>query len=75
MEKLWKVGDRSRAICENCGRVVETRFEFRTYPLVSPRINVPDVLVAVCAECDGIVAVPYQSTPRLNEARKTALGG
>jgi hypothetical protein len=71
MKKFWRAGDRSRAICEQCG-LVETRFEYRTYPLEKPRVDVPDVLVAVCSTCDRIVAVPYQSSPRLNEARKAA---
>lgn len=72
MKKFWRAGDRSRAICEDCRKVVETRFEYRTYSLSKPRVNVPDVLVAVCTECDRIVAIPYQSTPKLNEARKAA---
>jgi hypothetical protein len=71
MKKIWRAGDRSRAICEQCG-AVETRFEYRTYPLSRPRVDVPDVLVAVCTMCDRIVAVPYQSSPRLNEARREA---
>jgi hypothetical protein len=72
MKKFWRAGDRSRAICEHCESVVETCFEYRTYPLSKPRVDVPDVLVAVCTVCDRIVAVPYQSSPRLNEARKAA---
>jgi hypothetical protein len=72
MKKFWRAGDRSRAICEHCDGVVETRFEYRTYPLREPRVDVPDVLVAVCVVCDRIAAVPYQSSPRLNEARKAA---
>lgn len=71
MKKFWQAGDRSRAICEQCG-VVETRFEYRTVSLEKPRVDVPDVLVAVCTVCDQIAAVPYQSSPRLNEARKAA---
>lgn len=70
MKNFWKPGDRSRAICEHCGKVVETRFEYRTYALEQPRRDVPDVLVGVCTACDRTVAVPYQSTPKLNEARK-----
>lgn len=72
MKKFWRAGDRSRAICEHCEAAVETRFEYRTYPLSKPRVDVPDVLVAVCTVCDRIAAVPYQSSPRLNEARKAA---
>lgn len=70
MRTAWSVGDRSQAICEECGAVVETRFEYRAVPLTKPGVDVPDVLVAVCIACDHIVAVPHQSTPQLNEARK-----
>lgn len=72
MKSFWRAGDRSRAVCNPCGKVVETRFEYRTYALESPRAEVPDVLVAVCTECDRIAAVPFQSTPRINEVRKEA---
>lgn len=68
--EFWKEGDRSRAICAGCREVVETRFEYRDYRLDKPRKTVPDVLVAVCTICDQVVAVPFQSSPRLNEARK-----
>lgn len=40
------------------------------YELQKPRKTVPDVLVAVCTVCDEIVAVPFQSSPKLNEVRK-----
>ncbi len=72
MKKFWRAGDRSRGICEHCNGVVETRFEYRTYPLSQPRVDVPDVLVAACTACDRIVAVPHQSSPKLNEARKAS---
>jgi hypothetical protein len=75
MNNLWQVGARSRAICEHCGGVVETRFELRTYPLSSPRVEVSDVLVAVCITCNRTVAVPYQSSGRLNDARRAAVAG
>lgn len=72
MDNLWHVGDRSRAICEHCGTVVEIRFELRTYPLSSPAAEVPDVLAGVCVTCDRIAAIPYQSSGKLNEARRAA---
>jgi RNase P subunit RPR2 len=71
MNVILQPGDSTRAICEECG-VVDARFEMRTYPLSEPRVDVLDVLVAVCTICDRIVAVPYQSSPRLNEARRAA---
>lgn len=72
MSKLYQPGDRSRAVCEHCESVVETRFEYRTYALSVPRVDVPGVLVAACVECGGVAAVPYQSSERLNKARRAA---
>lgn len=72
MIKIWRAGDRSRAICDHCESVVETRFDYRTYSLEKPKVDVPDVLVAVCTVCDRVAAVPFQSSPKLNAARKAA---
>ena len=72
MRKSWRAGDRSRGICEHCNAVVDTRFEYRTYTLQEPRVDIPDVLVAVCTGCDRTVAVPFQSSPKLNAARDAA---
>jgi hypothetical protein len=68
--KLWREGERSRAVCESCGRLVTTRFERRTVDLEDPEVSVPEVLVAICQVCGEIVAIPHQSTPRLQEARR-----
>lgn len=70
--KLWEVGDRSRAVCERCKKVVATRFERRTVELESPRrVAVPNVLIAACVECGELAAIPPQSSPRLREARRS----
>lgn len=71
MRTCWRTGDECRVICEHCATVVEARFEYRTYAVREPRIDVPDVLVAVCTVCDRIVAVPLQSSPLLNAARRS----
>jgi hypothetical protein len=68
--KMWKEGDRSQGVCERCKRLVETRFERRVVTLERPPVEVPDVLVAVCTVCNETVAVPAQSSPRLQEARR-----
>lgn len=69
--KLWNEGDRSRAVCERCRKVVATRFERRTVHLEGPRpVDVPHVLVAACAVCGEVAAIPPQSSPRLREARR-----
>jgi hypothetical protein len=67
---LWKEGDCSEAICRACEKRVGTRFAVRKYTLQESGAEVPDLLVAVCEECDAVVAIPAQSTPRLKEARE-----
>ncbi len=67
--RLWREGDESVGICERCKKRVSTRFERRALQLERPRISVPDVLVAACTECDKVVAIPSQSSPKLNQAR------
>jgi hypothetical protein len=41
----------------------------RTYRLQQSGIDVPGALVGVCDQCDSIVAIPAQTSPRLREAR------
>jgi hypothetical protein len=73
--KIWKRGDESRAICPTCERRTDVVFAERTVEIEEPVAHfVDDVLVAVCRVCDGIVMVPYQSTPRLKEGLAKAAG-
>lgn len=66
---FWKEGDRSEAICERCEKRVATRMEPRTLRLEQSGIDVPHVLVGVCAECGETASVPAQSTHKIKEAR------
>lgn len=66
--KIWKDGERSRAICPRCERRTGIQFGRRTVELSAPAVKAEDVLVGVCLECDGIAVIPRQSTPRLKEA-------
>lgn len=63
--KIWKDGDEARAICPICERRTGVVYGRRTVELDDPDVEVPDVLVAVCRECDGIASIPHQSTPKL----------
>jgi hypothetical protein len=44
--------------------------EYRDYTPTGWDVTVPDVLVAACERCGRVVAVPHQSTPKINEYRK-----
>ncbi len=70
MMKLYQFGDRSLGICEVCKSRVNTRMEYRDYTPSGWDIAVPDILVAACERCCGVVGVPHQSTPKINGFRK-----
>lgn len=67
--KLFKQGDKSKAICPTCG-LVSTTFQYRDVPLSSGNGVVNDILVGVCDHCDTVVSTPPQSTPKIKEARQ-----
>ncbi len=66
--KIWKDGDKSRALCPSCQRSTTVIFERRSVEQSKPAVTAEDVLVAVCQECDGIAMIPHQSMPKLREA-------
>lgn len=68
--KLYMEGDKSRAICSHCGKLVGTTFVRRDVPFSDGRGVAKDILVAVCDICDEVVATPAQSTPAIREARQ-----
>lgn len=70
--KLYKVGEKSKAICQRCGEIRPTTFMERTVSLSSGKGSVSDVLVAVCDACKDIVSIPQQSTPMIQESIKLA---
>ena len=69
MESIYNPGDKSRAICEGCAKVVATTFAHRDVPFSYGSGGVRDILVAVCDACEAIIAVPAQSTPAIRQAQ------
>src|SRR4051794_26125380 len=67
---LYKVGDKSKALCWKCEKLRDTTFKTRTVPFSSGHGLVDNVLVSVCNVCDKTVAVPQQSIPRIKESIK-----
>lgn len=70
--KIWKEGEASSTLCPSCERRRAVVFRRRTVELQDPDISIPDVLAAVCCECDSIAMIPAQSTPRLGKAVRQA---
>jgi hypothetical protein len=67
--KLYEEGEKSKAICESCKQIVDTTFASRDVPFSEGKVEVKDILVAVCDLCDRVVAIPAQSTPAIRETR------
>lgn len=71
----FREGDRSRAICDRCGAVVDTTMRVRDVPFDDGAGIVPAILVAVCDRCDTVVAIPAQSTEAVAKAHREARHG
>ncbi|AZG13799.1 hypothetical protein [Cupriavidus pauculus] len=64
-------GDRSKAICPDCGKVVGTTFVRRDVSVGDSRKRVAEnILVAVCDACGEVVAIPSESTAAICEANR-----
>ena len=57
----YSVGDKSKAICYRCKKVVSTTFDHRDVPLDDGSGEAKGILAAVCDACDAVVAIPAQS--------------
>jgi len=62
---IHKEGDKSKAICEKCGKVVSTTFKYADFVVNGNKI--PEVLQGFCDECGDSVSIPHQSTFRIHE--------
>ncbi len=69
--KLLKAGDKKKAICESCKAIVPTTYAYRDVPFRHSKGVVKDLLVAVCDQCDDVVAIPAQSTPAIAAAKES----
>ena len=69
--KLHVPGDKSRAMCGDCGPV-ETTFRYRDVPFRDGSGTVRDILVGVCDKCGMVATIPPQSTPAIRAERQRA---
>lgn len=68
--QVLQAGDTGEAICSECEERVPIHYEYRTFHLDETDVDVENVLVGVCDQCDETVTVPAQSTPKLKAARR-----
>ena len=74
--KIYKVGDKQKAVCESCQTMTQTTFMLRDVPFNDNSGVVKNVLAGVCDTCDEVVLIPHQSTPAIKkqfDAQKKAI--
>lgn len=68
--KLFKIGEKSKAICEHCKVIRTTTFQLKDVPFSSGVGTAKNILVGVCDHCHETASIPQQSVPRIKEALK-----
>ena len=68
--KIHKVGDKGKALCEECKSLVETTYQIRNLPIRGSKNKVKGALAIVCDHCDTVCGFPHQSLARVQEAVK-----
>lgn len=69
--KIFKLGEKSKGVCNECKKLVSTTFKICSVPLSSKKGKVDDILAATCDHCGHVVSIPQQSAPRIKEVLNT----
>ena len=65
--KIYIEGEKSKGICQVCKKQVPTTFRVSSVKRTLGKGRINDVLAACCDHCDHVVAIPQQSSPRIEE--------
>ena len=57
----YKEGDSIRGYCKSCKKSVDSTLVQRSYPIENGLGLIENALLAVCNECDSVIAIPAQS--------------
>ena len=71
MVKIYKVGNKSKAICHFCKDLVGTTFGYHTVPFNNGYGSVSNIMAATCDQCGSVVSIPAQSTTAIKKAYET----
>jgi hypothetical protein len=69
--KIYKVGDKQKAVCESCQSLTDVTFMLRDVPFSDGSGTVKNVLAGVCDSCNEVVLIPHQSTPAIKKQLDT----
>lgn len=67
MKPRFKEGDKSKAICEKCKKIVITTFRFGKYKIPGTKVEVPKLLQGYCDQCQTPLSLPHQSVPTIQK--------
>lgn len=70
--KIYRVGDKSKAICHKSGQVESVTYKLKDVPVDDSNISVKNILVGVCDCCGDVVSIPKQSTPAIQKIIRQA---
>jgi hypothetical protein len=65
---VFKEGDKSRAVCNTCKKIVSSTFRYALYNYGG--LMIPDILQGFCDECGVAVSIPHQSRYEIKEFRE-----
>lgn len=68
MEK-YQVGDKSKALCPDCGKV-NTTFKIVDVPVEGSNQIIKGILAGVCDKCKKVVSIPHQESIKIKEQLK-----
>jgi hypothetical protein len=63
-------GDKSKAICSHCGKVVDTTFVRRDVLFSDGKGIAKEILAAACDVCGQVVAISADYTPAIRVVRR-----
>ncbi|WP_039987771.1 hypothetical protein [Paraglaciecola mesophila] len=69
--KIYKVGDKQKAVCESCQSLTDATFMLRDVPFSDGSGTVKNALAGVCDSCNEVVLIPHQSTPAIKKQLDT----
>lgn len=69
----YKVGDKSKAICNRCRKIVPATMRLGNYRISRKKVMIPNILLMYCDNCGKLVGIPHQSTPKIRDGLKDQL--
>jgi hypothetical protein len=70
---MYKLNDKSKAICSFCESLQTTTFLIRDVWMSDSNLVVKNILVAVCDSCNHVIGIPQQSAEHIAAIKHTLI--